>query len=84
MLELLQQLVLRLLQEYWDLSSRFHLRDYIEDNLCRLLIEFKNYRKLGAGKPCAGHKMEIIPLDLTNIGRVSSEESFGDVDEIGS
>lgn len=44
----------------------------------------ENYRKFGAGKPCAGHKMEMIPLDSTNMLRVSSEDSLGEVDEIGS
>lgn len=53
--------------------------------ICAVSYElYLNYRKLGAGKPCAGHKMEIIPLDLTIIGRVSSDESLGEVDEIGS
>lgn len=47
-------------------------------------MKLLNYRKLGAGNPCAGHRMEMIPSDFTNIGRVSSEESLGDVDEIGS
>lgn len=42
------------------------------------------YRKIGAGKPCAGHKMDIESPLCMLMGRVSIEDSLGAVDEIGS
>lgn len=42
------------------------------------------YRKAGAGKPCAGHRIDIVSLLCTLIGRVSIDDNLGDVAEIGS
>lgn len=50
----------------------------------RITRKTKFYRKAGAGKPCAGQSIENDWFPDAIIGRVSIEESLGDVDEIGS
>lgn len=44
----------------------------------------KLYRNAGAGKPCAGQSIENDWFPEAIIGRVSIDESLGDVDEMGS
>lgn len=42
------------------------------------------YRNAGAGKPWAGHRIDIVSPLNTIIGRVSIDDNLGDVAEIGS